>query len=434
MNNYNPRAERLFSLLFIIFLVALAVFSPLLVYAEQASPPIDMVQQAPMFTFKFSHTSDWSRQTQELLKITIVDVYQSGYSKVEVRIDNDAWDNVTGDVSNNAYKLYVWKNCSVTVRVTDKAGTRHSCTKVIDFFDFENPTVDAGVRSTMLHVEAADRQSGVAGVKVNDLLFTTLIDGKLDVSLQEKLNAYEKLRVSCYDHAGNTSETVVLTNPYYLAPTEQPTKEPEATATPKPTKKPSSSSGSSSTKKPQATTAPTATPVIEPTAAPMVTPYIVGPGQPYVNSGNMNTLDMLYASHTNKQFITVQTKNGETYYLVIDYDKPIDEDGDIYETYFLNLVDDRDLMDVIDEEDLPTPTPIPTAVPTVAPTTPPVIDDEPEPKETSNNGLILLAIVGLGGIGVGYFFMKKKHGPQNQPAQESEYDYDDDDEDDILSE
>ena len=39
--------------------------------------------------------------------------------------------------------------------------------------------------------------------------------------------------------------------------------------------------------------------------------------------GNMKTVDLLYSKATNKQFITVQTRKGETYYLVIDYDKPL---------------------------------------------------------------------------------------------------------------
>ena len=47
--------------------------------------------------------------------------------------------------------------------------------------------------------------------------------------------------------------------------------------------------------------------------------------------------------HTNKQFITVQDRDGNTFYIIIDYDKPLDEEGDQYETYFLNLVDTADL-------------------------------------------------------------------------------------------
>ncbi len=47
---------------------------------------------------------------------------------------------------------------------------------------------------------------------------------------------------------------------------------------------------------------------------------------------------------TNKQFITVETSGGNTFYIVIDYDKPVDEDGEQYHTYFLNMVDEADLL------------------------------------------------------------------------------------------
>ena len=91
---------------------------------------------------------------------------------------------------------------------------------------------------------------------------------------------------------------------------------------------------------------PTFVPTAEPTAQPTAMPEYIqtGPGQAFTGSGNMHTLDVLYSAHTNKQFISLETKSGQTYYLVIDYDKPIDEEADIYETYFLNLVDDRDLL------------------------------------------------------------------------------------------
>lgn len=86
-------------------------------------------------------------------------------------------------------------------------------------------------------------------------------------------------------------------------------------------------------------------PTPEPTAAPTPEPIIkteyitIGPGMPYQADGNAHTLDVLYSAATNKQFITLQTKSGNTFYLVIDYDKPIDEEAELYETYFLNLVD-----------------------------------------------------------------------------------------------
>ena len=36
----------------------------------------------------------------------------------------------------------------------------------------------------------------------------------------------------------------------------------------------------------------------------------------------------------------VQTSGGSTFYIVIDYDKPTDEDAEQYETYFFSVVDE----------------------------------------------------------------------------------------------
>ena len=81
----------------------------------------------------------------------------------------------------------------------------------------------------------------------------------------------------------------------------------------------------------------------EETTAPEPEPTIE-PGEGFSEDGNLVTRDLLYDEHTNKQFITVQTSGGATFYLVIDYDKPVDEKGEQYETYFLNMVDEADLL------------------------------------------------------------------------------------------
>ena len=81
----------------------------------------------------------------------------------------------------------------------------------------------------------------------------------------------------------------------------------------------------------------------EETTAPEPEPTIE-PGEGFSEEGNLVTRDLLYDEHTNKQFITVQTSGGATFYLVIDYDKPVDEEGEQYETYFLNMVDEADLL------------------------------------------------------------------------------------------
>lgn len=64
-----------------------------------------------------------------------------------------------------------------------------------------------------------------------------------------------------------------------------------------------------------------------------------------------NTLPS-YDKTTNKQFIVIETKSGNTFYIIIDYDQLVNEEEELYKTYFLNLVDERDLTDLMDDEDI----------------------------------------------------------------------------------
>ena len=51
----------------------------------------------------------------------------------------------------------------------------------------------------------------------------------------------------------------------------------------------------------------------------------VDPGEGFTEDGDLVTRDLLYDKATNKQFITVQTSGGSTFYIVIDYDKPTEQ-------------------------------------------------------------------------------------------------------------
>lgn len=179
-------------------------------------------------------------------------------------------------------------------------------------------------------------------------------------------------------------------------------------------------------------TQPEETPQPEPTAS------IEKPsdGEPIDDEGNAYTRDLLYDKATNKQFITVQTKNGNTFYIVIDYDAPINEEEEQYKTYFLNIVDDRDLFALLDDEDsnelktcicddkcvvgdVNTDCPVCKTNMSECTGTEPVpetpTEDEPpvteEPKQSSNMGMIIaiVAIAGIGGAAYYYFkFIKGK--------------------------
>lgn len=414
------------------------------------------------FTVQITPPTGWRNTASAQACVDIADENGTGFKQVKVSTGGAGWMDVTEQAESGSFDLDVYDNGTLTVRVIDRQDGYHDGTAKIMCFDRTAPTVTAGISGEPLHIEAKDDLSGVAGIQVNGLLFTTLDGGKLDIHFNEveTLKSYEKLVVRAYDCAGNFSEAVTLKNPYYGQATSKPTTVPTATPRPaaKPTQKPgnsSSGSGNGTSGGSQATSQPTALPTLIPTAVPTLVPTLMptfvptaeptaqptampeyiqtGPGQAFTGSGNMRTLDVLYSAHTNKQFISLETKSGQTYYLVIDYDKPIDEEADIYETYFLNLVDDRDLLALLSEDEKPTPTP--TAAPTPTPTKEPVQTDETEPKQNGTvvAGALMLAI--LGGGAFWYLKQRKKKESKPQPSYD-EYEDDEDDEtgDDDLNE
>ena len=175
----------------------------------------------------------------------------------------------------------------------------------------------------------------------------------------------------------------------------------------------------------------------------------VDPGEGFTEDGNLVTRDLLYDKATNKQFITVQTSGGNTFYIVIDYDKPTDEDGEQYQTYFLNMVDEADLlaaMQAAGGELSECSCADKCAVGAIntdctvcavnmgecqgkAPEPAPVVEPEPnpDPEQSGNNSggmlLLALAVVGIGGVAGWYF---KIYHPKKQQAADAAEDYGDD--------
>ena len=172
----------------------------------------------------------------------------------------------------------------------------------------------------------------------------------------------------------------------------------------------------------------------------------IEPGEGFSEEGNLVTRDLLYDEHTNKQFITVQTSGGATFYIVIDYDKPVDEDGEQYETYFLNRVDEADLLAAAEAAGaelavcscaekceagaVNTDCPVCSvnmgkcAGAEPEPADEAVAEPEPEPEKNGNAGtlLIILALAVIGG-GAGWYF--KIYRPKQEKAAEPEAeDYD----------
>lgn len=163
----------------------------------------------------------------------------------------------------------------------------------------------------------------------------------------------------------------------------------------------------------------------QPTAEPTPMPTPATQGNVFTNEGNMVLVDNLFAENTNKQFITVESKNGQLFYIVIDYDAVQNEETDSYAVHFLNMVDEADLMALLEELDIeihdkpPEPTPVPTPTVEVVP--------EPEESDGMSSGVLLIVFALLvGGVVLYYFKVIKKKPKQKVPSYTDEYDMDDD--------
>ena len=399
----------------------------------------------------------WTNNNGAEIKATVTDKESIGWQKIEYRMNGGGWTDCEDLFDGDRAEITVHENGTFILRVTDPYDRTFEETAQVSSIDLDAPMLRASIEGAALHIEVQDALSGIAGVQINSMLFTTVEGNRLEVALDDNMNKFEKLAVRAFDYAGNFSDPITLDNPNYVKPAD-PTELP--TATPKPSKRPNTGTTATSapaseapeieptvvavpvaepevTERPhglgssliyvsddewqEPTQAPTAVPTTEPTVAPTPEPIIqteyitIGPGMPYQADGNAHTLDVLYSAATNKQFITLQSKAGNTFYLVIDYDKPIDEEAEMYETYFLNLVDERDLLALMsdeEKEEVPTPTPeiiyvtpAPTAVP--APT-PVVTEPEVEQKPDQMTAILALAAIVVLGIGAAVFLLKNK--------------------------
>ena len=376
-------------------------------------------------------------------KINIVDVNGTGWANIRIVVAaENGWQTVVdGDDQSAGYAVELRENATIHVSITDHAGNVQAKSEAISCFDSTPPTVKAGVSGEVICIEATDSISGVAAVYVNGhkLKYSGTT---LDANIRAYADGRQQIAIYAVDLAGNVSQKVYVKNPFYgMDDSGSSGNDSKPSATKKP-----SSGGAKTTPKPTATPMPTDVPqaTMQPqtTAAPDIDALyallaqLAGgaetgeptEGKPFSMGGNMKTVDLLYSKATNKQFITVQTRKGETYYLVIDYDKPLDKDGEQYETYFLNLVDDRDLFGVVSKDEQPTPEP--TATPTPKPTAEPKPEAERTTDSTAMMALVLLVMLIAGGAAAFVVLGKKRDA---QPRYNTELD-DDDDEEEIGEE
>ena len=442
----------------LVFLSVIIALTACTVRAEESNP-YRIVLTAP---------GGWTNNNAAVIKVSITDRSNIGWKRIEYRMNSGGWLDCEDLFDQGKGEITVHDNGSFALRVTDPSGKTYEETAMVTTIDLSAPVVTAAIYDQTLRIDVRDDLSGIGGVQVNSMLFTTVEGNVLEVELDQNMNKFEKLAIRAFDFAGNFSEPVTLENPHYEKPAD-PTPEPTVTPTAKPTKKPTATAEAS---EPEETVRPvqpaatestqhglgssliyitdddipvvpvvTATPTAEPTAAPTPEPIIqteyitIGPGMPYLADGNSHTLDVLYSAATNKQFITLQSKSGNTFYLVIDYDKPIDEEAEMYETYFLNLVDERDLLALMsdeEKEEVPTPTPEIIYV-TPEPTAVPVPTATPTEQEKTDKPSQMTAIIALVGIAalaiIGVVVFKKNKNGGSKMMSDNDFDLRDEDAD-----
>lgn len=394
----------------------------------------------------------WNRSNSAVITVNVKDEQNLGWYQMAYRMNDGDWTDCEQLFDKSKAEIAVHENGMFTFRITDPHGHTFEESTRVAVIDRSAPTVQASISGTTLQVEVQDDLSGVAGVQVNSMLFTEQQAGStIRIALDDTLARYDTLSIRAFDYAGNFSEPVLLNNPCCednSRVTAAPTNSPKPTKQPNETKQPNSTAEitvpPTATKRPNGLggsliyvneeTAPTAAPTQAPSPTPVIQYVPIGPGMPYKADGNAHTLDVLYSAATNKQFITLQSKNGSTFYLVIDYDKPIDEAAEMYETYFLNLVDERDLLALLsdeEKEELPTPspeiiyvTPVPTTVP--MPTAVPAVPEKAGSSDRMTAVLALGAILLLGGAGA--FVLVKYRRNSARHRADNDFMLDDDDE------
>ena len=141
---------------------------------------------------------------------------------------------------------------------------------------------------------------------------------------------------------------------------------------------------------------------------------------PLTPEGNLTVVDdyqTTFSDGTAQQFITLVSKSGAYFYLIIDRAA----DGD-QTAHFLNMVDEADLLALMDEEDIPELEPEPAP----APETEPLPEPEPAPEREDGAGKFVLVLLVLAGIAGGAYFWlkmreKQREAEENKPDPDADY-------------
>lgn len=145
---------------------------------------------------------------------------------------------------------------------------------------------------------------------------------------------------------------------------------------------------------------------------------------PLTPDGNMSLVDNVKGDAAkDKEFIIVKSKGGNYFYIVIDHAAQGENT-----VHFLNQVDEKDLLSIIDEKDSLTTKPeLPKQEETVKPEAEkPKAEEKPEKKNPAGMiALSLILILGLAGGALYYFKILKPKQDVKGTTELDEFDFED---------
>ena len=212
------------------------------------------------------------------------------------------------------------------------------------------PSLEASLTDGKVQIEAADDNSGVEAVYIDENRVNSLTDGKASVILKDYAGKEKSVSVYAVDYAGNHSETVKFDNPYYTEskPEAQTSTKPAQTqsaGTAAQTKPSGSSGGSTNTAYGNAGNASAENSGNADTGDTQEENTSSIPEGAFTPDGSASVLDEAQETADDKQFYTITTEAGNVFYLIIDGKR------DSQNVYFLNGVTEADLMALAEKGD-----------------------------------------------------------------------------------